>query len=136
MRITVFTVLIISFLSCDRQECLSGNPVFAGNSPSSKAYKDELLKELDKPHNASPDYWFKSYEERDSKTYLQFYVQDDSLCAVAELLVKDWSDKKISNIKKVKGMSYGGEAVGIKFRVEKDTNHTELIYVDMDQLID
>jgi len=134
MKTITFVALLFALTACDRKECTSSNPVFANNPPSSKVYKDELLEQI-KHKDGDVEYWFKEYMERDGKTYMVFHVQNNDLCAVAEILVTEWDDN-IANIKKVKGGGYGGEVIGLQYRVEQDAAHTELIYENLDTIID
>jgi hypothetical protein len=133
-RVLFFGTLMM--LACDRPQCTNSNPVFDGNPPVSAIYKDELLKQIDAEGENNLSYWLERYEERDGKAYLQFSVQGDGLCAVADVLVKEW-DEKIAGIKRTKGMSYSGaEIKGLKFTVKRDSAHTELVYQSLDAIID
>jgi len=134
-----FTMLItipIALLSCNRPECTNTNPVFDQYTPSSPEYKAELAAQL---RNANPNdlrYWLDKYVEDSGNEYLQFHIQGADLCASGLMKVETWNDK-IANIKKVKGMSYGGaEFRGLRFTIEGEGENTELVYKDFDRLID
>ncbi len=123
-------------LSCNRPQCNNTNPVFENNLPASPIYKNELAKQLEQQNNDGLTYWFKSYEERNGKTYLQFYVQNDSVCAVADVLVRQWDDK-LAEIKQTKGMGYvGAEITGLQFTVEQHGDSTEFVYQSLSRIID
>lgn len=136
MKQVLYITIFIITLACDRPQCTNSNPVFEDNPVTSKIYKDELLKMIVAESESNFTYWLKGYEERDGKTYLQFNVQGGKLCAVADVLVKEW-DENTAGIARTKGMSYSGaEIKGLKFTVKKDSAHTELVYQSLDAIID
>ena len=50
--------------------------------------------------------------------------------------VETWPDK-IANIKKVKGKSYeGAKCKGLSFTIEEEGEDVELVYQDIDRIID
>lgn len=136
MKIIGYILIAVIVFSCNRPECRNTNQVFSRNSPQSKTYKDELLKQLALPVNANASYWLKNYEERDGSVYLLFNVQADSLCAEADILVKHWDDK-LADIKRTKGKGYAGaEFTGLKFGIETTEGSTEIVYAGLDDILD
>lgn len=136
MKQLLFAGALMLMLACDRPKCNNSNPVFEVNPPNSKIYKDKLLEQMDAEGKSNLTYWLKGYVERNGKTYLQFNVQGGNLCAVADVLVNE-GDENTEGIARTKGMSYSGaEIKGLKFTVEKDSAHTELVYESLDHIID
>lgn len=136
MKPIFLSIVFVMILACDRPQCTNSNPVFKNNPPASATYKKELLKQINAEGEGNLTYWLKNYEERGGKTFLQFNVQGGNLCAVADVLVKKW-DANIAGIKRTKGISYSGaEIKGLRFTVETDLAHTELVYQSLDDIID
>jgi hypothetical protein len=136
MKTFLSVLLLLALLACGRPHYNNTNPVFEENLPASPIYKNELAQLLEQQDKDDISYWFKSYEERNSKTYLQFYVQSDSLCAVADVEVRQWDDK-LADIKRTKGMGYvGAEITDLEFVVEKAGADTEFVYQSLSRIID
>lgn len=138
MRSNYFLIisgLIIALASCDRANCKNTNPVFDSNSINSKAYKKELMKEVERVGIENLFYWFSSYSKQNEHEYITVYVQGDNLCAQALLLVKDW--KNIEGIKRTQGKSYrGSELKGLIFDIVTQGDSITFIYKDLKRIID
>jgi hypothetical protein len=128
--------LIISMMSsCDRPACHNTNPVFERFSPEAKEYKDELARQLQLAENKGISYWFDKYEASNNREYILVYIQGKELCAKGFILVNDW--KKLEGIRRTQGISYGGaELKGLRLDIRTDSAHTELIFKDVDYIID
>jgi hypothetical protein len=125
----------LGFISCDRPNCENSNPTFENNSPNSKVYKDELIKQLNNIDKTKLTYWLQKYDEQNGKESLYFNIQDDGLCAILHLTINDWN--KLEDVRERKGIGRrGAEFTNLKFEIIKDSVSTEFIYKTFDRIID
>jgi hypothetical protein len=126
---------IVLFTACNRPECNNNNPIFSKFSPENKAYKDELIKQLKSQSKTDLTYWFEQYHNQNGKEYIQVRIQGADLCAEGMLLVQNWG--KLENIQRVEGKGYrGAELKNLKFETMQDEVNTELVYQDIEAIID
>ena len=132
---TLFFITPLLFISCDRPECTNTNPVFDANLPDSNEYKAELAAKLDK-NSDDLTYWFDRYEEKDGRQYIQTFVQGDSLCAKAVILLQN-PDEKLDGIIKAKGGGYhGAELDGLEFATVTQAGETIFVYKNLNRILD
>ena len=132
----LLVILQISTLGCDRPACKNTNPVFETHSPDTKAYKDELIRQLSKADRSKLSYWMNAYRKYGNAVYIWANVQGDGLCAQIMMTVKD-SDKGIKGILQTKGRGYrGAELKDLRFDVYQDSAKTEFIFKEISGLID
>ena len=128
-------LLLISVMSCDRPDCMNNNQTFDINQPSSKIYKEELVKELKIVDRSKLTYWLQKYEQVNDQEYLHFYIQGDNLCAKIVLRMNHWD--RLKNLRKKKGVTYrGAEFTNLQFDIQQDSLRTEFIYSSFDRIID
>lgn len=133
--ITVFSFLILIF-SCDRQVCKNQNPIFDKFSPSSKEYKDELIKQLSKVEKSKLTYWMDIYQEEKHSKYIHAFIQGDGLYAKI-ILTLNGEDKGIEGIIENKGMGYrGAEFEDLKFDIKQDSTTTEFVFREIGRILD
>ena len=137
---SIFALIIFGFLvlatSCDRPVCENANPIFDKNPPDSKAYKDELVKQLLKVDKAKLAYWFDNYKDNQNSQFIQANVQGDGLCAKIILTVNE-SDKGIEELLVNKGGGYSGaELQDLKFEIKQDDVSTEFIFQEVSNIAD
>lgn len=122
-------------ISCDVPNCTNTNPVFDNNTPGTKAYNEELLKQLSIRDNDDVIYTLVKYEETEGKEMLHIKVQDDSLCATAVMTMINWG--KLEDIQRTKGNGYiNAELDNLSFDIYRDNDKTELLFKDADGIID
>jgi hypothetical protein len=133
--ISLLFTSFLYFISCDRPNCENRNPTFENNSPNSKAYKDELIKQLNNIDKTKLTYWLQKYDKQNGKESLYFNIQDDGLCAILHLTINDWN--KLEDVRERKGIGRrGAEFTNLKFEIIKDSVSTEFIYKTFDRIID
>jgi hypothetical protein len=132
----IFFVAIAGLMfSCDRPECKNANPIFDNYSPVTNQYKDELARQLQMPEQEDLTYWLDKYESIGDKEYILVYIQGGELCAKGLVLVNNWS--KLEGIRRTKGESYhGAELRGLEIDIRRDEQTSELIFNDLDRIID
>tara|TARA_B110000967_G_C18560189_1_gene399751 strand:+ start:134 stop:478 length:345 start_codon:yes stop_codon:yes gene_type:complete len=114
---------------------MTENSIFIKNTPKSKEYKDELVKQLKIVDQSKLTYWLQKYDEQDGKESLYFHIQGDGLCAVLNLTMNHW--EKLETLRAKKGVSYrGAEFTNLTFEIIKDASSTEFIYKTFDRIID
>jgi len=130
-----FFILVTFICSCDRPVCKNTNPIFDKFSPSSKEYKEELIKQLKTVDKSKLTYWFKEYVDSNGEETLLFDIQGDGLCAVIVLNVEQWS--KLELLRKKKGVTFrGAEFKNLRFDIQQETTDIKFIYKDFDRIID
>lgn len=128
-------LLSFFFASCDRPECENNNSIFIENEPSTKTYKDELVRQLDTVDQSELTYWLQKYDEQNGEESLYFYIQGDSLCAVLHMTMNHWD--KLENVRERKGIGRrGAEFRNLTFEIDQDSNSTKFIYTSYDMMID
>lgn len=128
-------ILLISLIACDRPACTNANPIFDQNEPSSKIYKDELVKQIKLVEANKLKYWLAKYEKEQGAEFLHFHVQGEGLCAQMVLTMNQWN--KLENVRKLKGKSYiGAEFTNLVFDIQQDTKQTAFVYKDTGRIID
>lgn len=133
--ILVLITSFLGFISCDRPTCENSNLIFENNSPNSKVYKDELVKQLNTIDKTKLTYWLQKYDAQNGKESLYFHIQDDGLCAILQLTINDWN--KLENVRESKGIGRrGAEFTNLKFEIIKDSVSTEFLYKTFDRIID
>jgi hypothetical protein len=134
-KIILCFVCLFGLISC-KKECSNSNSLFNNNPPESKAYQDELVKQLQNKDRKNIVYTLEKYVEKGEVTYLYFGVSDANLCATAILKAKKF-DAKLDPIHKTKGQGYFGAVFqNLRFQIVQDSNKTELIYESVDRIID
>jgi len=132
-RALVFAILLAA--SCHTPECDNQNPVFNDNKPTSKIYKDELVRVMKKDSVGIRFFVGRLYELQNQR---QFYVKvkSDSICATMVLNVKRYGPE-LQQFVKVKGMSYGNaEISNLKFDIVQGKDSTDFVYKSLDGFID
>jgi hypothetical protein len=134
--IVYFSICLLTLaLSCNRSLCENTNSVFRKYSPESQEYKIELSQQLQTTDNRKLSYWFDRYESRQGREHILVDIQGEGLCAKAHILVNDWS--KLEGIKSARGIGYhGAELKDLKISVGRDSTEIELLYEDLNYIID
>jgi len=132
----ILFLVSVSFIASCNNTTAKQNAVLEKSLPDSKAYKDELVKELKAADPTTLSYFFESYEEKDGKEYLRINIEGENLEAQTLLLVKNW-DAALQPIKEFKGKGYsGGELVNLKYEILQDSTSTEFVYVSANEIVD
>lgn len=138
MNKTLQTLLLIGclfFISCDRPTCTTDNQILITHDPSTKIYKDELIREMSKADQTKLRYWLQKYDATANEESLYFYVQGDGLCAVMHLTMQHW--RKLERVRKKKGVGRrGAEFTNLTFNIVQDSLSTKFIYKTYSRLID
>jgi len=135
--VKILTPLFVLFfvISCKSPQCKNKNVVFDKFGPSSRDYKEELIKQLGAVDHSKINFLFHECFSTNGKNYLIFFVRSDSLCANAILLIRSWTG--IENIEKTKGKGYrGAEFKNLKFDIYRDSLQTELVFKSADKIFD
>ena len=64
---TVFIFSTLGNISCDRSNCTTENSIFKENTPKSKAYKNELAKQLKSIDKSKLTYWLQKHDYANSQ---------------------------------------------------------------------
>ena len=125
--------LCIIFISC-RHECNNKNLVFENYAPESTEYKTEVVKQINLIGADNLSYYYDSYTKKAKQEYIAVNIEGDSICAKGILLVKDWS--KLGDLRREISGYEGVELKGLRLNLEKDSISSNLIFKDLDNIID
>ena len=133
LKITLFSC-ILTLTACDNAKEGTSNSVFEKFSPTTKEYKNELATKL-KSNPQGLHYTFNKFVENNGKEYLDIQVKGNDFKATALVLVNNWN--KIEGIKRTKGQSYSGaELKGLKLDIEENATGSNLVYNDLEKIVD
>ena len=129
-----FISCIVALTACTNVKDDTSNSVFKQFSPTTKEYKNELAAKL-KSNPTELHYTFNKLVEKDGKEYLDIEVKGDDFKAIGHVLVNNW--RKLEGIKRTKGQSYSGaELRGLKLDIEEHSSGANLIYNDVEKIVD
>lgn len=133
LKITLISC-VIALAACNNVKDDTSNSVFEKFSPATKEYKNELATKL-KSNPAELHYTFNKLVENDGKEYLDIEVKGDDFKATGLVLVNNW--RKLEGIKRTKGQSYSGaELRGLKLDIEEHSSGANLVYNDLEKIVD
>lgn len=125
---------VIALAACNNASTNTSNSVFEKFSPTTKEYKNELATKV-KSNPKGLQYTFKKLVENDGKDYLDVEVIGNNFKATGLVLVNSWN--KLEGIKRTKGKSYSGaEMRGLKLDIEENSSGANLVYNDLEKIID
>lgn len=133
----VLSVLIISLSSCsylkDKPECSNKDKFFDNNDPLTELYQDKV-KEVLRARTADDfRYFFKTFTG-DNNEFLMVNMRNDDYCFDAKILVRNWD--KLAGMRAKNGTSYPEELYNLKWKLEKSGELENIIYLDMNKVID
>ncbi len=125
---------ILTLTACNNIHDNTSKTVFDKFSPDTREYKNELAAKL-KLNPEGVHYTFNKFVENDGKEYLDIQIKGDNFNATGLVLVNNWS--KLEEIKRTKGKGYSGaELRGLKLDIEEDSSGANLIYKDLEEIVD
>jgi hypothetical protein len=128
--------LLLFLYGCQNGTCTNSNSIFDKNLPESKIYQDELIKQLKQTANSDVVYTLKEYKQKGDNTYLYVVTKSTNLCAIAVVKVVEWNEK-IEDIHRTKGKGYFySEFKNLQLDFIQDSLKTEIIYKDLEKIID
>ncbi|MEO8171975.1 MAG: hypothetical protein ABI581_02785 [Sediminibacterium sp.] len=123
------------FAACDKPDCKNENTVFDKYQVGSKEHTNELIKLLNANDAKNISFWFDHYEKEKGNEYMIVNMVGNNLCSQGKILVKDWS--QLGKIQKNKGGGYrGAELVGLTISYIQDSTTSQLVYKDIDYIVD
>lgn len=136
-KLSNFFLLLATLIfsnSCDKPGCKNTNPIFDKFMFTTKEYKSELAKQIESIGTRNLSFWFNKYLKKSGEEFILINIQGEKLCAKSEIKVNDWS--KISGMRKEINGYRGAELKGLKLEIEQDSTGTNLIYKNVDTIID
>jgi hypothetical protein len=112
--------------------CDNTNPIFENNAYDSRAYKAELIRLLKETKEEKTDFWFTNYVDAN---HIAVTIQNDKVCAKGYLTIDKW-EGFMKHLKDVKGKSYGGRLIGLKYRLVDDADNPEILLVSVRDIVD
>lgn len=126
----------ICLLACNKPHCKNNNPILQQNTTGSRAYTDELLKQIERLSPAKTSFWLDSFQEINHVKMLHLSVQGEGLCAKMQVIIQQ-AITGIEGIIQTKGKSYSGaELKGLEYTVEKSENSNTFIFNKITAIID
>lgn len=128
----VVLILSLSLFGC-HSDVVNKEVVFDKFPPQSKEYKDKLAEKINLNDNVS--YYFNHLFKKDDQNYMEISVEGNDFKAVGFVLINDW--KNIEGIKDANGGGYNyAELKGLQLKVIPNTKGADLVYKDLDWIID
>ena len=112
--------------------CDNTNPVFESNAYDSRAYKAELVRFLEATKDEKTKFWFSNYVD---PRHIAVTIQNEKICAKGYLTVEKW-EGFMKHLKEVRGKSYGGRLIGLKYSLVDDENNPEIVLLSVEDIID
>ncbi len=129
---TIF--FVFALIGCNNVNDDTSNTVFEKFSPTTREYKNELAAKL-KTNPEEIHYTFNKFVINDGKEYIDVQIIGPDFEGTGLVLVNNWS--KLESIKQTKGKGYSGaELRGLKLDIEEDSSGANLIYNDLDKIVD
>ncbi len=122
---------IISLSACNNT---ANDPIFSKLSPTSKEYRNKLANVI-KSNPEELTYTLNKYLQENGREYLDVQVEGNDFEAKGLVLVNNWD--KLEDIKRTKGLGYSGaELRGLKVNIQQNDSGAELIYKDLEKIVD
>lgn len=134
-QLLFFAFITTVCFACNTSTCTNTNPVFEKFSPESVEYKTELAKVLRAADAKALTFWFSGYKEAKGRDYLYFKVKGDGICAVIQMVNRDW--RRLADLRIHRGEGYrGAEFVNVKYDIVEDSGRIEFVFRSFSEIID
>ncbi len=131
------SVFIISLTSCnhfkDKPECINKDSFFDNNDPMTETYQEKVKEVLKITTPNDFRYFFVTFTG-DNNEYLMVNMRNNEYCFDAKILVENWD--KLAGMREKKGRSYPEELHNLKWKLEKSGGSENIVYLDMNKIID
>ncbi len=129
------SILVYLFIRYPAMDCENKNLTFQEFTYDSKEYQLELIKLLKKSDFNETRFWFGEYVD---PTHITIQMQNQDICAKGLITVHKMEKKGrfMNHLMAVKGKSYGGPLLGVKFDLKEDALHPEIILTSVDDIVD
>ena len=132
---TLLILIVVLFMSCDRPECGSTNPIFNEHKPIDQPYQNELAKIIDSAGKDAFDYWIAGYHKNDVAEYLMVHTQNNDVCAIAMLVNPGLEE--LEHIAFVGGGGYrGAKLSGLNYEIERHGDSVMFVCTAVGKIID
>ena len=137
MKYLAFLLLCLMLHSCELNppppKCIESEE-FNVEESYSDAYQAKVLSLIETalPHDFR--YFFKTFFEENNKTYMMLNFRNKWHCFDVKVLVNNWD--KLGGMRKVNGKAYPKELVKLKWSIEEIDGKKEVVYKDMNTIID
>lgn len=115
-------------------ECVSEGRLTENGDPLNSDNQQILREEI---RNSTPEnfrYYFKTFVEEASKTYMITNFRNDSLCFDIKILVDKWD--RLAGMRRTNGKGYPNELYNLKWEIKNRNGREEVVYLDMHKIID
>ncbi len=139
MKFTLYTFLSSFMLlaSCNFPEhYFTAKPECNSEIPNSLKEENQrkLINQLKDIKPTDYRYFFKTFEEDVSDTYMVTNLRNKESCFDLRILVDDWD--KLSGMRRKNGVSYPEELYDLKWVIESINGKDVMKYIDMHDIID
>lgn len=138
--IALIVVCLVSFygfmfLKYPEMDCQNENLIHQESTYDSKEYQLELIKLLKESDIEDTRFWLGKYID---PTHITFRMQNQNICAEGLITVHKMEGKGafMNHLMSMKGISWGGPLIGVKFKFIEDSLHPEIILTSIDDIID
>lgn len=110
------------------------DPAWKNLTAGSAEYENKVWALLKQSKPSDFRYFFKTFETSGADTWLVVNLRSPKHCFDARIRVEHWD--KLAGMKKTNGQSYPEELYGLKWKFAEQTGKQQIVYVDMDEIVD
>ncbi len=139
MKFTLYTFLssLILLSSCNIPEhYFTAKPECNSEIPNSLNEENQrkLIEQLKNKKPTDYRYFFKTFQEDESDTYMVTNFRNKESCFDLRIVVDDWG--KLAGMRRKNGVSYPEELYDLKWVIESINGRDVMKYIDMHEIID
>jgi len=125
------SILGFLYVKYPAMDCENENSIFQEYTYDSEEYQWELIKLLKESDFDETRFWFGKYID---PSHITIKIQNENICATALVTVHKLEGRGsfMNNLMAVKGKSYGGPLLGVKFYFDDP----EIILAAVDDIVD
>ncbi len=137
-----YILFLVLFTACDFPEyyfedapdCKEESIFSALGNSRNAIYQKRALAELQNRKPSDFRYFFKTFIEEGTKTYMLTNFRNEQACFDVKVRVERWD--KLAGMKRTNGRSYPNELYDLKWEIQIIDGQQEVIYLDMHRIID
>lgn len=117
-----------------KPDCVNASMVTNWGAPINADYQSKVRDILQTTSPQDFRYFFVTFIDEGPSSYMMTNFRNEQYCFEAKLLVNDWN--KLAGMKRVNGKAYPKELFDLKWKLQTIGGKSEILYVDMHDIID
>lgn len=115
-------------------ECSSKGMLMENENPLTIENQQILRKKISTHASSDFRYYFKTFVEEGSATYLITNFRNDSFCFDIKMFVDKWD--RLGGMRRTNGKGYPNELYNLEWELENINGKEEVVYLDMHKILD